>query len=91
MASRRGAVIEQAQRSQRHAVHVAHRIEQAGDAIVDQLRHSADAGGDGGNLAGHGFKSSQAEGLQLAGHQQHIGQRQQLVDALLLAQEVNLP
>ncbi len=42
-----------------------------------------------GNLAGHGLKSGEAEGFEFAGHQKQIGEREQFVDTLLLAEEVD--
>ena len=84
------AVLEQAYRSSGHPVHVAHLVEQPGHAVVDQLRHSTHARGYGGNLARHRLQSRQAKGLQFAGHQHQVGQREQLVDPLLLAQEANV-
>jgi hypothetical protein len=72
-----------------HGVDIADGEEPAGHAVFDQLRHSTDPGGDGGNLAGHGFQRRQAEGLQFAGHEHQVGDRQQFVHPLLFAQEVD--
>ena len=65
------------------------RKEQACYAIFNEFRHAADARCDGGNFAGHGFKGGESEGLERAGHDHQVGQRQQLVYAVLLAEEVN--
>src|SRR6185437_4472436 len=77
-----------------HRIDVAHVEQQAVDLIrrsliLNQLGNSADARGNRGNAAGHGFESGQAEGLHLAGHQHQVGQRKEFVDVVLLADEVN--
>ena len=84
-----GAILEQADGPCGHCVDVADGKEQAGYAVIDQLGYAADAGCDGGNLAGHGLKRGQAEGFKLAGHHHQVGQRKKLVDAILLAQEMD--
>ena len=46
-----------------HAVNIADFVEQAVDAVFYQLGNAADAGGYGGDTAGHGFECGEAEGL----------------------------
>ena len=58
-------------------------------AVVDEFGDAADAGGDGGDAAGHGFERGEAEGLHLAGHEHEVGERKELVDVVLLAEEVD--
>ncbi len=58
-------------------------------AVVDQFGDAAYAGGDGGNAAGHGFERGEAEGLHLAGHEHEVGEGEELVDVVLLADEVD--
>src|SRR6185312_6743190 len=72
-----------------HGIDVADLEEKAVLSIVDQLRHAAYAGGDSGNAARHGFERGKAEGLHLAGHEHQIGKREEFVDVVLLADEVN--
>ena len=74
----------------RHGVHVADIGQEAGLAVIDDLRHAAGVGGDGHHFASHGFQRGQAERLQFAGQQHHVGQRELLVNAVLLAEEVDL-
>ena len=83
------AIVQQADCALRHAIHVADRIEQTGVAIVDEFRNAADPSSDGGNLAGHGFQRRQSERLECAGHEHKVGERKQLVDAILLAEETD--
>ena len=45
----------------------------AGDAVVDELGNAADAGGDGGDAAGHGLERGEAEGFHLGRHEHEIG------------------
>ena len=46
-----------------------------------------DAGGDRHDLAGHRFQRGQSEGFQFAGQQHHVGDRELLLNAVLLAEE----
>jgi hypothetical protein len=39
--------------------------------------------------AGHGFERGEAEGLHLGGHEHEVGEREELVDVVLLAEEVD--
>ncbi len=70
-------------------IDITHLEQKTVGAVVDEFRHSADAGGDGGNAAGHGFECGEAEGLHLAGHEHKIGERKELIDVVLLADEVD--
>ncbi len=72
-----------------HGVDVADVEEQAVVAVVDEFGDAADAGGDGGDAAGHGFEGGEAEGLHLAGHEHEVGEGEELVDVVLLAEEVD--
>src|SRR5258707_9826391 len=56
---------------------------------MDEFWDAADAGGDRGDAAGHRFERGEAEGLHLAGHQHQVCEREQLVDVVLLAYEVD--
>jgi anti-sigma regulatory factor (Ser/Thr protein kinase) len=67
-------VVEERDGAGGHAVDVADFEEQAVDAVVDELGDAADAGGDGGNAAGHGFERGEAEGLHLGGHEHEVGE-----------------
>ncbi len=58
-------------------------------AVLNELGDAADASGDGGDAAGHGFESGEAEGFHLAGHEHQVGEREELVDVVLLADEVD--
>ena len=72
-----------------HAVEVADGEQAAVDAVGDELGDAADAGGDGGDAGGHGFEGGEAEGLHLGGHEHEIGEREELEDVVLLAEEVD--
>ncbi len=47
------------------------------------------SGGDGRDAAGHGFEGGEAEGLHLGGHEHEVGEGEELVDVVLLAEEVD--
>ncbi len=72
-----------------HAVDVADFEEAAGLVVVDELGDAADAGGDGGDGAGHGFEGGEAEGLHFGGEEHEVGEGEELVDVVLLAEEVD--
>ncbi len=57
-----------------HGVDVAYFVEEAVFSVVDEFGDSAYAGGDGGDVAGHGFEGGEAEGLHLGGHEHEVGQ-----------------
>ena len=84
-----GGVAEEVDGGGGHAFDVADLEEKAVDAVVDELGDAAYAGGDGGDAAGHGFEGGEAEGLHLAGHEHEVGEREELVDVVLLAEEVD--
>src|SRR5258708_22369888 len=56
---------------------------------MDEFGDAADAGGDRWDAAGHRFERGETEGLHLAGHQHQVCEREQLVDIVLLAYEVD--
>ena len=82
-------VAEQGDGGGGHGVGVAYVEEEAVVAVVNEFGDAADAGGDGGDAAGHGFERGEAEGLHLAGHKHEVGEREELVDVVLLADEVD--
>ena len=84
-----GVVLEQGDGRLRHGVDVADLAEDAVFAVFNQLGHAAYAGGDGGHAAGHGFERGEAEGFHLRRHQHEIGEWQELVDVILLAEKVD--
>ena len=84
-----GLVAEQGDGGGGHGFDVAYFEEKAVVAVVDEFGDAADAGGDGGDAAGHGFERGETEGLHLAGHQHEVGEREELVDVVLLADEVD--
>src|ERR1700677_2334260 len=84
---RRGA--EDGDRAGGHAVDITDFVEQAVDAVFYQFRYAADTGGNGGNAAGHGFECGPPEGFHLRGHEHEVGEGEELVHVLLLADEVD--
>ena len=84
-----GGVAEEVDGGFGHAVDVADFEEAAGAVVVDELGDAADAGGDGGDGAGHGFEGGEAEGLHFGGEEHEVGQGEELVDVVLLAEEVD--
>jgi len=82
-------IVQEGDRGLGHGFDVAYAEESTVDAVFDQLGHAADAGGDGGDAAGHGFEGGEAERLHLAGHQHEVGEGEELVDVVLLAEEVD--
>ena len=71
-------IVQQSNRALSHAFDIADREEGAADAVLDEFGNAAHACCDGGNAAGHRLQRGQTEGFEFAGHQQEIGQRQQL-------------
>ena len=82
-------VAQQFDRGLRHRVDVADREEASVDAVLDQLRNPADCCRKRRHAAGHGFKRRKAEGLEFAGHQHQVGERQDVAHARQLAEEMN--
>ena len=72
-----------------HAIDVADVEEAAGLVMVDELGDAADVGGDGGDGAGHGFEGGEAEGFHFGGEEHEVGEGEELVDVVLLAEEVD--
>ncbi len=66
-------MIEEAERSLRHGVNVSDGKEKAVAAVFDEFGDTADLRGNGGNLAGHGLESSEAERLHLRRHKHEVG------------------
>lgn len=62
-----GLIAEQIDRGGSHGVDVADVEEQAVVFILDEFGDTADASGDAGHAAGHGFERGETEGLHLAG------------------------
>lgn len=58
--------------------------------ILDEFGDATDAGGNCGDTTGHCFEGGEAEGLHLAGHEHQVGEREEFVDIVLLAEEMNL-
>jgi hypothetical protein len=84
-----GGVGEECDGGVGHGFDVADREEEAVGVMLDEFGDSADTGGDGGDAAGHGFESGEAEGLHLRGHEHEVGEGEELVDVVLLAEEVD--
>ncbi len=82
-------VAEQRDGGCRHGVDIADIAEDASEVVVDKLRDPADACGDCWDATGHGFECGQPEGLHLAGHEHEVGEGEELVDVVLLADKVD--
>ena len=56
---------------------------------MNEFGHAAHAGGDGGDTACHGFECGESEGFHLAGEEHEVGEREEFVDVVLFAEEVD--
>jgi hypothetical protein len=65
-------------------------VQKAGLAMRDDFRQAADARGDDGRAAGHRFRRGKSEALLRRRQQKHIGDRQQLADVVLLAEDFDV-
>lgn len=55
------------------------------DTVFDNFGDAADVCGDDGDFASHGFEGGEAEGFELRGHQEKIGDGEFFVDTVLLS------
>ena len=69
---------------------VPRRVQVTVHPVLDHFRNSADVGGHDRNLTGHGFERGQAERFHVRRQQKQVRLRQELVDAVLLSEEMNV-
>ena len=72
-----------------HGFYIAGLGQNAVDAIFNEFWHAADAGGDGGDAAGHSLQRGKAERFHFRRHEHEVGKREKLVDIVLLTEKMD--
>src|ERR1019366_2336492 len=76
--------------SSRQARDITYIFEKAVHAIGNQFRNTSDPSGDRRHSASHGFERGKAERFHFARHQNDVGESEQALDLILLAQKLDV-